>query len=358
MKKNWLLFFIIVVLTIIRIDVFANTLSIDDVVNKVSNGDLKAYYDSFDMELSVTNDSANKKIVISTSTGILFEAGYTDEYIEYVNNDDDVTADEFEEDISTYLGVAAITDAILDLAGYGDKTIDDTYSYNDFDTYGLIMTAENMDFTATGGGKGDFIRSYKISLDTNKIDKLIEDYGKETNENQYSNLTANVTAENITSTSLYIKPAVINYNHTGSESDVPLCQVFKSESENGEFKLANNASINCTGVLSMLVDDLKPNTTYYFKAKVVGSDIYGDVLKVATLSNAETNDQEAEIDKTTDTDNKESEQGNESTNESTNEEKKNPKTGISDYYLFLIIIMVLGSTVYLLIRNKNFIKQI
>lgn len=355
MKKISLLFITLVAFTFAKIDVFAEIIPIDEVVNKISTGDLKTYFDSFNEELSVTNDTTNKKIVITTTTGGFFEVGYTDEYIEYVNNDDDVTAEDFDKDMFSYLGLGAITDAILDLAGHGDKTIKDSYPYNDYDTYGLLLNSEEMDFTATGGGKGDFVRRYKISLDTNKIDKLIEDYGESANSNTYANLTASVTADSITSTSVYIEPTVIDYTHTGSESDVPLCQIFKSDREDGEFALTSNAAINCTGGLSLLVDDLTPNTSYYFKARVVGSENFGPSIKVTTLSNGDetidnqtNNENNAGADKN-DTDQK---------NDTSNEEKKNPKTGINDYYISLTVVIILGGITYLFIRNKNYIRQI
>lgn len=345
MKKVIFIFSTLILFTILKVDVFAKVLTIDEVINELNNGELKQYYQSFNMDLTVTNDTDNKKIIINTSNGILIEANYTDGYIEYKNDKENISAEEFENEITKYVGIGAITNAVLKLSGFENNAINDTYSYDNFETYGLVMKSEKMDFTnvSSSDAKGDFIRLFKISLDTAKIEKLIKDYGTGDNNPEYKDLVANVTVKDVTSTSLYIMPKVVNYNSSDSNSNVPLCQIYKSNTENGQYVLADDFKANCTGGLSLKINDLTPNTTYYFKAKVVGSDKFGDALKITTLNNSY-GDAPDNKDDSSDSDKE--------------QEKGNPKTGINDYILSLSFVAALGSVSYIWVNNKNYLKQV
>ena len=136
----------------------ADTLSVKDIVNSVNN-------QNYNYELFLEEN--NNKIHVQKSGENLYEFDYTDEYISYQTT-------ELNSDISVY--VADILKAILKLSGYADVDFVDDNVVNDYDKYGFYIET-------TTEGVDNYITNFKISLDTEKIDKLVSEFAKPKDEN-------------------------------------------------------------------------------------------------------------------------------------------------------------------------------
>lgn len=181
MLKKVLNVFLISILAIFVTDkVSAKMLTVDEVIEK---------YNSLMGELSTSikavKDEANKKINVSSDSGDIVSLNYGDDYIEYDNRSAVVTKELIQENLFNFdqMFAAGFVPSIFDLSGYGDKTLNDEIDFsNSFDEYGLQIVTEPYSFSESGENgeltmSGDYLKYLKASLDTEKIDKLIEEYG-------------------------------------------------------------------------------------------------------------------------------------------------------------------------------------
>ena len=222
---------------------------------------------------------------------------------------------------------------MLNLSDHSDKTLNDmedtsVFTEQAYNTYGLQMETESFDFTDY---KGDFIRYLKISLDTNKIDALVAQYGTNSvTENETSDLIPTLEAKDITSSSATLYPHVV------SNDEKPVyCFVYRSTSRTENYEKINNNAINCKDGTGIIDDGLLSDTTYYYKAIVSNGKEFSDIIEVKTkfLTKEETTVTEEKVD-------------------------SNPKTGPSLPVMIMIIVMSCGVLVLAYFRNRSILKQV
>lgn len=242
--------------------------------------------------------------------------------------------------------LVGIIDSILNLSGYEDKTISNDESIdltNTYDTYGIQMEVEHYDFSEndTTGISGDYLRYFKMSFDTDKIDALIAKYGvdassQDPNKEVIQNLKPFLEADNITENSVTLYPS-IPYINTDPNYKV-YCYVYRSTTENGTYEKISDAAVNCLDEVGIVDDNLKSNTTYYYKTAVVDGSKFSDILEITTESTASSikNTNISGVD----------------------ESVENPQTGAFLPVVTLSVIMI-GSIIALVYtRKKSILKKI
>ena len=182
--------------------------------------------------------------------------------------------------------------------------------------------------------EGDYLKYFKMSFDTDKIKALIEKYGVDSEESDpnkeiVSNLIPTLEVKDVTANSVTLYPHV-SYINTDSNYKV-YCYIYRSESEDGEYQKVSDVAVNCLDGVGLTDENLKSNTTYYYKVLVDGGTKYSDVLKVTTLGNVSAS-------KESDTKDGES--------------LENPKTGVLISVVSVLIIMI-GSIVSLVYAKKK-----
>lgn len=318
--------------------VYAKTLTINEIKNKFNSSELIIFLNSLEenkIEAKV-NDKAST-LDIYSSDQKLFSFNYTNEYIEYSNRNAIVTKESAEEDMFTALWVTTIVDSIFELSGYTNISIfTDNKNYVDlYDTYGIQLETEPYSYSGQENGaswsiSGDFIKYFKMSFDTNKIDALVNTYGVESssedpNESVLAALTPTLEAKKITENSITLYPH-INYIKTDSDINA-YCYVYRSTSKDGDYEKISDAAVNCLDNVGIIDDGLNSNTTYYYKAILMNGTKYSDVLEVTTKS------------------------------PSVEEKIENPKTGVF-FPTTALIIMITSFMTFICIRKRNVFKTL
>lgn len=335
LKKIFFMFVTMVcVLFLASNTVSAANITVDQVINGLEESTIVKYYNDSGYPLTITKDTTNHKIIIKNDTIEAYLAvDYTDDYIEYTNDINDITYEVASKSFFQDLILYYFTDVIFDLAGYEDKTIfsDDADFTNTYETYGFTLTTEDFDIQKTDEYgtetlSGTLFRHFKISLDKNKIDALIAQYGiaedeVDPNKELIKGLTPTLEATKVTDSSVTIQPH-IDYTNFNPDYDV-LCYIYRSDSEDGEYVKLDGDPVSCIKTSGYIDKDLKANTTYFYKTVVTYSDKFSDPIKVTTK-----------------------------------EAGKNPKTGIN-YPVITISLIMISTLMGLVVINKNRkIKQI
>ena len=301
-------------------------------------------------------NSTDKTLDIYSENKKTFSFVYGDDYIEYNNRSTVITEENLIDNISTVFGIQGVMESVFVLSGHENKTLSDKVTYTDtYDTYGIQLETESYNFSGTyeNGGSysktGNYIKYFKISLDTEKINALITKYGvdveeQDPNKEIIANLTPTLEATNITENSVTIHPK-INYFNTDPDYIV-YCFVYRSDSENGTYEKISDLSINCLDSVGIVDEGLKSNTTYYYKTIVDGGNKYSEPIAVttkesSTITNNDTNN------------NNNSNTNNNNNNSSNNQFNviENPKTGFT-FPTITILLTLIGSISIILYTKK------
>lgn len=335
LKNLFILSLVITIFLLNTIRVYASMLSINDVSKQFENSSVVQGLSQFGMSITSKVDSENKTLDINNESEKIFSFVYTDDYIEYSNRDTVITEDNCTDDIATAMWVVGIMESVFTLSGYEEKTLSDDANYNDYDTYGIQLETEDYEFVNSDedGGtwttSGDYIRYFKITLDTEKIDTLISKYGvdqeeQDPNKKILADFVPTLEAKNITENSVTLYPKVLNYYNTDSNYKVN-CYIYRSDSEDGVYKKISDVPVNCLDSVGMVDEGLKSNTTYYYKAIIDVGKNYSDILSVTTKSSST----------------------------GTGDIAENPNTG-SKYSFIVVILVVFGSITLALYTKKQF----
>ncbi len=327
-------------------NVYAETLTINEVETGFNNSSIIKDINELGTNITTYIDSSNQNLDIYQDTEKILTFKYTDEYIEYDNRSTVITPEFVTEDIFTYIIIYGIMDSIFDLSGFENKTISENANYT-YEEYGLELTTEsyNLSGSSEDGNwymNGEVIRYFKISLDTDKITTLMTKYGvddseEDPNKELINSLTPSLEAKDITENSVTLYPHI---RYTNSD-DTVYCYIYRSQSEDGEYTKISDMAVNCSGEIGFVDKELKKGTTYYYKTIVEGGTKYSDILKVTTKGSSISNSNENIP--------------NNSSNESNNDEIKNPDTGV----ILPIFTIISGCILALLfLRKKSVIKKI
>ena len=186
MFKKFFCFIIICFTFVIAFSkVNAAMLGINEVNEKFQTSFINVFNEA-GSNLSSVIDSNNNTLNIYDGSSKIATFRYTNEYIEYNDRDTAITQESVEENFSNALYLSGIFRSILDLSGYADKVLnyndDNIMDYsNIYDTHGLQIETEQLPngYTISDGTviDGYYIRYYKVALNTEKISRLMEDYG-------------------------------------------------------------------------------------------------------------------------------------------------------------------------------------
>lgn len=291
-KKNYIknifyLFLISIILFGNVNNVYASKIDIHNVATEFEKTIVVEGLTSLGTTINANINETNKNFDIYTENEKAFSFTYNDEYIEYDNRNTIVTKENCLEDFFTPIWIESVIQSIFNASGHINKTIYRKGNYTDtYDTYGIQMETESCNFSGTDddGSTWDYIKYFKISFDTNKIDALVNKYGIladnfEANP-ETKNLVPTLEAKDITENSVTLYPEVANY-----DSEDVFCFIYRSNDINGTYEKISSAAVSCSDGIGIIDKNLKSNTTYYYKAIVYGGEKYSDIIKVSTKGN-------------------------------------------------------------------------
>lgn len=295
-------------------------------------------------------DTENSKLLIYSTTDEntpIFTFNYDDKSISYEDHDSVAsnTEERFQQDILSLINISIALQSTLELMGYQDVILDDNEEiFNNYDKYGITIKYEDYEFnyeseSGSGSISGTIIREFKLSLDSDKIARLISDFSLPALE-----FVPSIKAENIAENSITF---TINSNYNdNSQNDKLKYHVYRSENEDYGFeKISERAYIY--GTTNEVTDtNLEPGKTYYYKVQFVNNEKDSEIIKVTTSGNNNTgneeNNNENENTNTTESENKTT------TEETTKDGRTNPKTGAK----LPTAVMLIALISVIIMRNK------
>lgn len=270
-------------------NVYAKTLTINEVSTAINSSEMLEFFNSSSQDIfkTVVNTSESKLDVMMGDTKI-GSLNYGADYIEYSNPTLNVENGVSNNELYMQIIAAEAMATIIRLAGHEDKDISNEADYtNTYDTYGLKVETVEGSYTDGNGDtiSGSFVKYLKMSLDTAKVDLLIQEYGI---DNPYGasaeviySLTPLLYFEDVTETSVKLFPK-ISYTNTDPNFKV-YCDIYRSDTPNGTYvKITDERGIDCIHNGSYVDKGLKSNTTYYYKTIVQGGTIYSEYLEIQT----------------------------------------------------------------------------
>lgn len=369
MKKLSKLFLVFILLFGFGNNVFAEMYDINTVASEFSNSySIKGMSEIFGPISASVSDG---KINLVSEGEVLSSFNYTNEYIEYNNRSAVVTEDNYIDDIPQTIFMEGIIETLFNLSGYNDKTIK-TYENITYEEYGFYIETEDYKFSGTDDGgswtaEGKYLKYLKISLNSELITKLAKTYGVDLKEEEKESLFKDATpivkiGEEVTSSTVWLSAYIEGYEEEKKE-ETPLCNFYRATSKDGEYELISEWQTPCLGEVSIQDEGLKPNTTYFYKAKVVGGSNYSDSVSVTTLGSDNNSDSSNESGSTDNniggSDNTTSEGNNDVTTGDGNGAGEgnisNPETGSSFIYLMMGLLIL--SIVSFIMMFKELKKQ-
>lgn len=354
-KRNLLLLFMLVPIIFIRVD--AKKFTVNEVVtefNKVVSEKYKVTLG--DMEASI--DADNKKISLTKGKQD-FSLSYTNDYIEYKYAGSTPTGANNGMDYCIKLIFEAFLDSL-----FGLSNVDSIYSTaylgkyeSNFDKYNVSF--DYTDYKYNGkNNKGEsveledsYVSDFKLGFDSDKITDFAKTYAKSNHFDIVPKLN------------MKISNGKVNYNFKidytkQADEDIPYCVVFRAEALDGTYTKITENSISCEerDISVYLVDDTTmAGKTYFYKAQVVGSNKFSNILKVDLTSNIITDTSNNEIiyspskdddkeDKNTPSEDKKEEE--------TKKDYKNPETGAFLPMLPILILALASIVVWSKVKNK------
>lgn len=171
-------------------NVSATTLKIEDVSKQFDK--TPQIKELAEMGLNITSkvNTADRTLDVYDDDEKVFSFTYGQDYIEYDNLDFVVTEENYMDDFFDWFWIEGVIESVFTLSGYPNKSLleDENYT-NTYDKYGFELHLESYNFndsqedddtnevTGSWSASGEYLKYFKISLDTNKIDALITKYG-------------------------------------------------------------------------------------------------------------------------------------------------------------------------------------
>jgi len=344
-------------------NVYASTLTIDNVSKQFDKSTIIQGLAQLGSTFTSKVNTTDKTLDIYGEGEKIFSFTYGDDYIEYNNRSAVVTQENCTDDIATAFWLQGIMESVFVLSGHENKTLSEDGTYtNTYDTYGIQLETESYNFSGEdedGGSwsmSGEYIKYFKISLDTEKIDALITKYGvdaeeQDPNKEVINSLTPSLRADNITENSVTLYPS-IPYTNTDPDYTVN-CYIYRSNSENGTYEKISDWAVNCLDSVGIVDEGLKSNTTYYYKTIVDGGTIYSNPLEVTTKGSSTVTDNN-----TNNNNNNSNNNTNNNNNNYQDDVVENPKTGVTFPIITITLVMIGSIAIMLYAKKKSFFKQI
>ncbi len=328
----------------------AETLNVDNIINKF-NSSLEVFGLKFvaSTDINAKNNTSNHTIDVYNGENKISSYPYDGNHLEF--NNDNVTQDNYNNQVLNPIIIYILTGSILDLsdANNGISLKDFSNTVNNYDTYGFYLGLGSLNASANmnvNGQVSPYVKSFKISLDIEKIKTLIQKVKSTQNEEPMfsSILAVNLGTEKVTEDAVTLKVSMPEIYATAfsvlGASDK--CNIYRSNSADGTYEKITNEALDCTQVNTVEDKNLNKNVTYYYKVQIEGKKNYSDTLAVTT-----SNTIRADVPVS-----------NNSESGSKEEIAENPDTGSTIPYI-AGSILVIGSIALLIYANKkNHFKQV
>lgn len=358
--KKYLYIILILPLFLISIStVSAKKLSINDVKDAIEDTYFYKYvlndghnqYGDNAYVYTTNLDTENNKLELYKDGSRIMSLNYTTDYIEYDVQEDNIDVD----NVLNYAGndiilYYTIMDAITTLSGFDNQNVDmeklDQPTYND---HGLSITTQYFDLSDDSTSfQGEIFRHFKMSLDTEKITTLMNEYGVDIDYNPtidelIKNLTPTIKKDEVGTDYIKIIPKVDNIY----SNDTVYCDIYRSEHSSRDYEKVSDEPVKCMGETIFKDYDLDDDTTYYYKAVVENGDNYSDFIEITT----DKKDDEDDDDTSTTTTTTGYNSGNTSTDKQ--EELKNPDTGVFIPLVIVIVSFTLSLGILIYTKKKK-----
>lgn len=268
---------------------YAKTITIDEVINTFNELNIISYDDGGCTEMSLEKGSDGKTLYGMCKDKRIYSFSYTTEYINYLDKifsaatTDDTASTPGFGDINHYAN--GIIDSILILSGYENMAIynDSDYSYakDGFEITGDVYTGHPTVLTNVRRTAGvlDFnvlvaVRAFQISLDTDKIDSLVSNYGDPYIRDL---ITLTPTVEtNIDGDSATLLPK-IDYSISDSSYQYGY-YLYECDSENRY----DCSAVDYRNAGTPFVITVEKDAVYYYRVILSGSSNYSNLIEVTT----------------------------------------------------------------------------
>ena len=293
LKKIGSLLIVSVFLFTITSKVSAKTLTIDEVSDAFNKTKFVETFKELGINLSSKVDQ--DKIDIYLDDTKKFSLTHGADYLEFDNQGVTLNKENYnslaKDELVKAFAIGGIMEAIITASGHDNKFINEDSDYsNTYDDYGLKLEEQTFNIDEHDGDnyvKLDFsyLKYFKMSLDSTKIDALIEKYGTDisldsANKEIINSLTPSLEAKNITEDSVTLYP-LIKYDIKENRYQL-LCNIYRSNSKNGTYEKITKEAVNCTDYVGYTDKNLKSNTTYFYKTLLVDGTKYSDTLEIKT----------------------------------------------------------------------------
>lgn len=313
----------------------ANLVNIDDVVTSFNKSKTISSFDElFGIEtvMKINKTAKTLDVTVDNNTETI-SFKYTNEYIEFDNRSFTPTRENIGKTIFQSVQVLGITDALINLSGFENKTLKENTIPTDYNKYGL--TIETGEYTSNESSNGvtenisvEYLKYFKISLDKTKIQNLVKDYGRDISDSENPLLNEAKPALGFyTQNSEIVLQVYLNKVYYTSANPVYV-DIYRANSIDGEYIKVNTDKIDGTKDNATFIDkSAEGNRTYYYKAVMVDSNIESDILTVTTFPKI------------------------------TTQPVENPKTGISSPFI-IIPITITFALIYFIIKKKSLFRSI
>lgn len=301
--------------------------------------------DSLDAHAFIENDKL--QIYDKNKTELLFTFYHDGKSIYYEDYESVIseTTERFKYDLNVMVHIQLITETLMSLMGYENVELDDeSMDNNNYDKYGFILTGEYYEFkheNENGHSRiyGTIIRNFKISLDSDKIANLVNDYSILKLDFVPSLEIKKITESSVT---LNVKS---NYEDT-TKNDKLKYYIIRSENEDYGYERINEKAYNYGSTNEVTDNNLESGKTYYYKVYFVNNDTtYNNNVTVTTLSN---NNAENENNNNNENTNTTESENKTTTEETTKDGRTNPKTGAK----LPTAVMLIALISVIIMRNK------
>lgn len=332
---------IIFALIILSVFVFVKAegaFSAQEVANKFSSTTLIEALSELGGSYNAIVDTENNKINIYSGEEKLLSFDYTSEYIEYSDLTTVITEDNCM-NFAPIMSTQGIIDSLVELLGHDDATLDLEDASLSYETDGVLYQTESYTFSGEEEGStwtksGSYLRHFKITLDKDKLANLYSRFGEFYTEvtTSYADSTPTIEARDIKKDSVVLYPNIPDLI-VEDESHTPVCEIYRSESENGTYEKISLFQVACNGTVGLTDEGLKSGTTYYYKSLIVGGSKFSNPITVKTLGGSEVPPQ-------------------------TTSQVENPKTGVSSPILMMIVLAITSVVGIFIVNKNNVIKNI
>ena len=356
MQKRSLLLFLVMLISITLMKVEAKKFTVDEVVSEFNDVVSKNY--TLLEGLTASIDSENKKVKLTQNDQqILLD--YTVDYIEYKYTGAVPTDDNTSVNFYITMVFHAFLDTVFNLSEISDYySVENVENYdNDFDKYNVILIYNDYKYNEKNDAgeivekDGSYASEFKIGFDSDKITLFAENFAK----SKYFDLVPNLIMK--------IDSGKVNYSFTldydkEDADDTPYCVVYRSDSLDGTYTKLANMSMACEGSAigtTYLIDETAvTGNAYYYKAQVVGSAKFSNILKVDLTNNiiTDTSNNEIIYSPSKDNDSSSEDKTPDNNEEDTKKDYQNPETGDFLPVLPILVLVLVSIGVWHKVKDK------